>query len=77
MPCIKLFEKQSKNYKEKILGYNPRIIIEASSSFGWHKYTRDNDLIFSIDQFGESGKGEDLYNHFGFEKFTWRTFASS
>ena len=65
MPSIELFEKQSKKYKDEILGKNPRVIIEAASSFGWHKYLRDSDSIFSIDKFGESGKAIDLFNYFG------------
>ena len=65
MPSLELFEKQSKKYKDEILGKNPRVIIEAASSFGWHKYLRDSDSIFSIDKFGESGKAIDLFNYFG------------
>ena len=45
---------------------NLKVFIEAASSFGWHKYANENDLIISIDKFGESGKGEDLFEHFGF-----------
>ena len=41
-------------------------IIEAASSFGWHKYINENDLLISIDEFGESGKGDDLFDFFGF-----------
>ena len=47
------------------MGLSPRVVIEAASSFGWHKYLRDNDSLFCIDTFGESGKAEDLYNYFG------------
>ena len=65
IPCIELFDKQSSKYKNKILGFKKRIIVEASSSFGWHKYLRADDLIFGIDKFGESGKAEDLFKYFG------------
>ncbi len=68
MPCVEIFEKQNKKYKEKILGNNPRVVIEASSSQGWYKFINSNDIIFSIDEFGESGKAEHLFNHFGFTK---------
>jgi transketolase len=67
IPCVELFDRQSKNYKKKILGDRPRVIIEASSSFGWHKFLREDDLIFSIDRFGESGKGDELFKFFGFD----------
>ena len=40
MPCQELFDKQPKDYKEKILGPETRIkiSIEASSISGWEKY---------------------------------------
>ena len=66
MPSIELFEKQSEKYKDKILGNKPRLVIEAASSYSWHKYLNKKDLIVSIDTFGESGKAEDLFNFFGF-----------
>ena len=47
------------------MGQNLKIIIDASSTHGWHKFTSSNDLIFGIDEFGESGKAKDLYNYFG------------
>jgi transketolase len=45
-----------------------RVAIEAASSFGWHKYTGLKGKIFSIDSFGASGKAEDLFVKYGFEK---------
>jgi len=69
IPCVELFEQQNENYKKKILGNTPRVLIEASSSFGWHKFLQDTDLIFSIDRFGESGKGNELFEFFGFDSF--------
>ena len=66
MPSMELFNKQSLNYQKKILGSKPKVIIEAASSFGWHKYINENDLLISIDEFGESGKGDDLFDFFGF-----------
>ena len=52
------FEKQTEKYKNKILGNKPRIIIEAGSSLSWYKYLNKNDLIISLDTFGESGKAK-------------------
>ena len=66
MPSIELFEKQTEKYKNQILGNNPRIIIEAASSYSWHRYLNKEDLIIGLDTFGESGKAEDLFNFFGF-----------
>ncbi|MFL2679906.1 MAG: transketolase [Alphaproteobacteria bacterium] len=66
LPSMEIFDKKNEKFKRKILGNKPKVFIEAASSFGWHKYTNENDLIISIDKFGESGKGEDLFEYFGF-----------
>ena len=66
MPSMELFNKQSSAYKSSILDKKPKVVIEAASSFGWHKYLNQNDLIFSVDRFGESGKGNQLFDFFGF-----------
>ena len=63
---MELFSKQSSSYQDKILGNKPKVIIEAASSFGWHKYVGKSDILISIDSFGESGKGDDLFDFFGF-----------
>ena len=65
IPCLDLFNQQDKKYKEKVLGNQTRVIIEASSTQSWYKFARENDLIFGIDKFGESGKAEDLFDYFG------------
>ncbi len=68
MPCVELFENQSRAYRKRILGDKPRVVIEASSPHGWHKFLNENDLVFGIEGFGESGKAQDLFNFFGFTK---------
>ena len=68
MPCLDLFEAQSKEYKESILPKNvrTRLAVEAGSSFGWHKYVGlDGDTI-CIDRFGASAPAEALFKEFGF-----------
>ena len=69
-PSFELFEEQSEEYKNLILPENieKRIAIEAASSFGWYKHTGLKGKIFSIDTFGASGKAEDLFVKYGFEK---------
>ena len=64
MPCQELFNKQSAEYKQSVLGNTPRIAIEAGSTFGWERYVGDNGAILGIDSFGASGKGEEVYEHF-------------
>ncbi len=68
MPCVEIFEQQKKLYKENVLGTRFKVVIEAASSHGWHKFLSSNDLVFGIDEFGESGKANDLYEHFSLTK---------
>ncbi len=64
MPCWELFDKQSEEYKNEILGSSPRIAIEASSSFGWHKWLNDKDKFIGMKGFGSSAPGKDLFDYF-------------
>ena len=65
MPCCELFDRQPEEYRRAVLGSVPRIAIEAGSTFGWHKYVGDNGAVLGIDSFGASGKGDEVYAHFG------------
>lgn len=68
MPSMELFDAQSSEHKEKVLPKTckKRISIEAASSFGWQKYVGLEGMTISIDGFGASGKGEEVFEHFGF-----------
>ncbi|WP_291633846.1 transketolase [Clostridium sp.] len=68
MPCLDLFEAQSKEYKESILpsSVRTRLAIEAAASLGWHKYVGLDGDVISIDRFGASGKAAVLFEEFGF-----------
>lgn len=65
MPCHELFDRQTAEYRKLVLGSAPRIAIEAASPYGWERYISGNGTVIGIDSFGASGKGEDVYNHFG------------
>ena len=68
MPCMELFELQSKSYKNKILEETKfKISIEAGSSDCWKKYVGDNGIAFGIDDFGKSAPYKDIYKYFGLE----------
>ncbi|WP_148464803.1 transketolase [Peptoniphilus harei] len=70
MPSMEMFDAQSSDYKEEILPSNitKRISLEALSSFGWHKYIGMKGMAISIDTFGASGKGSEVFERFGFTK---------
>ena len=68
MPCMELFDLQSKSYKNKILEETKfKISIEAGSSDCWKKYVGDNGIAFGIDEFGKSAPYKDIYKYFGLE----------
>lgn len=71
MPCMEIYEKQSDKYKQSLIpvGYKT-VVIEAGSSFGWHKYVYNEKYLITIDKFGISGtKSEvDDYCDFSYEK---------
>ena len=68
MPCIELFEKQSKKYKESVIPstVRARVCIEAGSSYSWYKYAGLDGKIIGIDKFGESGPAKKLFEAYGF-----------
>ena len=68
MPCVELFEEQDAAYRESVLpaAVRQRLVVEASSSFGWHKYTGLDGASVSIDRFGASAPGPLLMEKFGF-----------
>lgn len=65
LPCWRLFDQQSKTYREETLGLVLRVAIEAASPLGWEKYVRDKGIIVGMNSFGASAPCEDLYAHFG------------
>lgn len=68
MPSWELFDQQSEEYRNEVLPTNvrARVAIEAATSMGWHKYTGIDGTIISLDTFGGSAPGEQLFEKFGF-----------
>ncbi len=68
MPCQNLFAEQDQDYRDQILPptCRKRLAVEAGSAISWYKYTGLDGDIISIDRFGASGKGSDLFEYFGF-----------
>ena len=66
VPCQELLEKQSTDYKRKILNETKfKISIEAGSTDCWRKYVGEKGLTFGINDFGKSAPYQDVYKHFG------------
>ena len=68
MPCIEEFEKQTAQYKEKVLpaSVKARVCVEAGSPYSWYKYSGDCGEILAMDTFGASAPANVLFPHFGF-----------
>jgi len=65
MPCQKIFDNQSGEYKDKILRETELIVsIEASETNYWNKYTGTNGLNFGVNDFGKSAPYKKIYDHF-------------
>ena len=62
MPCQELFDKQSKEYREKVIEQNSKkISIEASSIFGWEKYVGSQGSSLGMKSFGKSAPYKAIY----------------
>ncbi len=67
MPCWKLFDEQSAEYRESVLpsSVTKRVAIEAGIGMGWEKYIGHMGQFIGMDQFGASAPADELYEHFG------------
>ena len=66
VPCVNLFERQTSNYKEKILNETKyKVSIEAASTDCWRKFVGENGLCFGVDSFGKSAPYKDTFKYFG------------
>ncbi len=68
MPCIEEFEKQTAQYKDKILpaSVKARVCVEAGSPYSWYKYAGDHGELVTMNTFGASAPAGKLFEHFGF-----------
>ncbi len=68
MPSMKLFEKQTQEYRDSVLPpkVKARVSIEAGTNLGWREYVGDAGTIIARADFGASAPIKDLYQHFGF-----------
>ena len=68
MPSCDLFEMQDEAYQESVLpkAVTKRLVVEAGSSFGWHRYIGTEGATISIDRFGVSAPGGLALERFGY-----------
>jgi len=67
LPCWELFDRQSESYRKSVLGsVSKRVVVEAGIKMGWEKYSGENALFITVDEFGRSAPETDLADYFGF-----------
>ena len=68
IPNLGRFLKQDPLYIESVLPVEVRkVAIEASSSMSWNKLIYNSKYLITLDEFGSSGKKEDVYKKYGFD----------
>jgi transketolase len=70
MPSTSIFDKQSQQCQEEVIPKKAKykIVIEAGVDASWYKYVGLDSLIIGVNTFGESGKINNLFEHFGLTK---------
>jgi len=68
MPASDIFDAQDASYRESVLprAVGRRLAVEAGATLGWWRYVGSQGRVLGIDQYGASGKGADVFAHFGF-----------
>ena len=68
MPSMDVFDRQVKEYQEKVLpnAVRKRVAIEALSGFGWGKYVGLDGKVVAMPGFGASAPANLLFEKFGF-----------
>jgi len=68
MPCWRLFEEQSQEYRNQVLppSVAARVSVEAAATLGWDRYVGPNGKMIGMHRFGASAPAKDLFRKFGF-----------
>ncbi|MBB4121525.1 transketolase [Martelella radicis] len=66
VPCMELFFEQPEDYQKAIIGNSPiKVGVEAAIRMGWDAFIGTDGIFIGMDGYGASGKGSDLFKHFG------------
>jgi len=67
MPSVETFLAQERSFRERVIPPNARVmVVEAASPVGWERLGAHREDILAIERFGESGRPEEVAEHFGF-----------
>ena len=65
VPCYDIFQNQSENYKNEILGKDTfKVSIEASTKSGWERLVGKNGITIGLSTYGKSAPYKDIYSLF-------------
>ena len=68
MPCIEQFLTCNDEYRNNVLPKGvKKIIIEAGSSFGWHRIANEHLYYITLDRFGTSGTTNEVLKYMNFD----------
>src|SRR5213082_2933002 len=69
MPCFERFERQSAEYREKVLPKDcrRRVAIEAGVPHIWHQYVGLDGKVIGLHRFGMSAPGDEVMKEFGID----------
>ena len=68
MPCMELFLKQSREYRDSVMpcALRARVAVEAGSTMPWYRFTGLDGKVIGIDHFGASAPAATLFREYGF-----------
>ena len=65
MPCTSVFDRQSAEWRARVLGRVPMVAVETAQPDLWWKYVGHSGAVMGIESFGESAPAAALFAHFG------------
>jgi len=64
IPCMEIFNEQPKEYINKVIDKNTKVLaVEAGSGIEWYRYA---DEVICMHSFGASAPAKELFKKFGF-----------
>ncbi len=68
MPCMELFEAQSREYRDEVLprAVGARLAVEPGASMSWWKWVGSDGDVLGVDRFGASAPGSTVLKELGF-----------
>ncbi len=64
-PCLELFAEQPRSYQDAVLGFAPRLAVEAMVEGLWPKWLGTDGAFVGMKGFGASAPADVLFREFG------------